>query len=112
MEARRFASFEEFWPHYVSLHRDPLNRFLHGVGTVCGAVALFAGAWSRSPGFILAAPLLGYLPAWVGHGLADRNRPATWTHPAWSLRADLVMLALALTGRMAAEVERLDRSRS
>jgi hypothetical protein len=102
----RFASFDEFWPYYVGEHRDPLNRLLHHVGTVSGVLALFLGVASLSPGFVLVAPLFGYGPAWVGHWLLERNRPASWTYPAWSLRADFRMLALAALGRMSDEVAR------
>jgi hypothetical protein len=29
---QRIESFEEFWPHYVHAHRNPVNRALHFVG--------------------------------------------------------------------------------
>lgn len=101
------TSFEQFWPYYVGAHKDPLNRFLHYVGTACGVLALAVGVLSLSPGFVVVAPILGYGPAWVGHGLIEGNRPATWDFPSWSLRADFKMLGLALKGRMGGEVIRL-----
>lgn len=107
MTAPAITTFEQFWPYYVGAHRDPINRMLHYVGTTCGVLSAVVGVLALSPGFVLLAPVLGYGPAWVGHLLVEGNRPATWTYPSWSLRADFRMLALGLQARMAQEVERL-----
>lgn len=107
MTERRFHSFDEFWPFYVEGHRHPLNRALHYVGTSLGLASLATGVIARRPLLILAAPILGYGPAWIGHFFVEGNRPASFKHPLWSFRADLKMLGLALRGRMGAEVERI-----
>jgi len=100
----RFESFEEFWPHYVHEHADPRNRKLHFVGTT-GVLAIAAtAAIMRRPKLLLAAPLAGYGCAWVGHFFVEKNRPATFTHPLWSLRGDFVMYFKMLTGQMETEV--------
>ena len=102
-------TFEEFWPYYVSQHRDPTCRKLHFVGTT-----LALGCVAASPLFppaLLAAPVVGYGLAWVGHFVYEKNRPASWAsakHFAWSLRGDLRMWALTLRGDMDAEVERVE----
>jgi hypothetical protein len=100
-------SFEEFWPYYVGEHRAPLNRALHYAGTTMALGTVVAAAVTRKPWLLLAAPVLGYGPAWVGHFIIEGNRPATFKHPLWSLRADFKMLGLALQGKMADEVTRL-----
>ena len=102
---QRLRSFEEFWPFYVSQHLHPTNQRLHFVGTslVLGCLALGA---LLSPLFFIAAPIAGYGFAWVGHFAFERNRPATFTYPLWSLRGDFRMYRLLWLGRMGGEQER------
>lgn len=96
----RFKTFEEFWPFYVSQHSLPSTRALHFAGTTMVFGALAAAAVLRSPAWLLAAPVLGYGPAWIGHFFFERNRPATFTYPLWSLRGDLRMWWRMATGKM------------
>lgn len=101
----KLTTYEEFWPYYVSEHSLPTTRTLHFVGTAlvlaCVALGLLVSPW-----WLLAAPLAGYGFAWVGHFFFERNRPATFTYPLWSLRADFRMFRLILLGRMRPELER------
>jgi hypothetical protein len=103
----RFESFEEFWPFYVKQHARKATRVLHFVGTT-GAMACVAGAaLLRRPSLLLLAPVVGYGPAWASHYFLEKNRPATFTYPAWSLRADLVMWTKMVRGEMDSEVARI-----
>lgn len=104
----RLASYEEFWPFYVSQHRHPLNRRLHFFGTSLVLASFVAGVFV-SPLWFLAAPLAGYGLAWIGHFFLEKNRPATFTYPLWSLRGDFRMYRLILLGRMGPEIERAAR---
>jgi hypothetical protein len=102
---KEFSTYEEFWPFYVSQHRDPVCRALHFTGTTL-VYACLAGAWLRWPTLLLA-PVFGYGFAWAGHFLFEKNRPATFTYPLWSLRADFRMHRLMALGRMKAEIASL-----
>ncbi|MBX3270800.1 MAG: DUF962 domain-containing protein [Sandaracinaceae bacterium] len=137
----RIGSLEEFWPFYLSEHRDPTSRKLHFVGTT-GFLASIVGAAVTNPiGFPLAAAgfaavlkkgldaekdappfahvaaLLGlgtlaspvFFPvgvacaygfAWAGHFGFEKNRPASWTYPLYSLTSDFKMYAHMLRGRL------------
>ncbi len=107
MESERIQSFEAFWPYYVGEHRVPVNRGLHYVGTT-GALVLLGVALTVGPWWlVLLMGFAGYGGAWFGHFVVERNRPATFTYPLWSLRGDFRMLRFALMGRMRAEVVRL-----
>lgn len=106
-DEKRFQTFEEFWPYYVKEHAKKSTRILHFVGTTA-AMGCVAGAIAfRKPLLLLAAPVFGYGPAWFSHFVIEKNRPATFTYPAWSLRADLVMWMKMVRGEMDAEVERI-----
>ena len=83
-------TFEAFWTFYLSQHQNPVNRALHFGGTTGALFCLALALLGRRP-LLLLAPLLGYGPAWAGHFLLERNRPATFEQPLWSLRADLRM---------------------
>lgn len=110
--AREYQSFADFWPFYLREHSRPATRALHYVGTtLVVAIALFAiltGRWA----WLLAIPLAGYGFAWLAHFRVERNRPATFTYPIWSLAADFRMWALWLSGRLGGELERAGVRRS
>jgi hypothetical protein len=101
-------TYEEFWPYYVSEHSKPATRVLHVFGTTLVLLAL-AAAVLVSPWWLLVAPVAGYAPAWIAHFFVEKNRPATFTYPFWSLRGDFRMFALTLLGRMGPELERAAR---
>jgi hypothetical protein len=95
----RFATYGEFWVHYLSQHQHPANRILHAAGTIGGATSLVL-AGSRSLYWLLAVLPLGYGAAWLGHFLVERNRPLTFQYPFWSLLADYQLVILLLMGRL------------
>ena len=98
-------TYGEFWRHYLAAHKDPRSRALHYAGTLAAA-GLIAAAAARDWRWLLAVPLVGYGPAWLGHAAFERNRPATFDHPLWSLLSDIRMLGLFLAGRLAGELRR------
>lgn len=99
-------TYREFWPFYLREHSRRLTRILHLLGTL-GGVALLAAALVLGD-FRLAVLglVLAYGLAWFAHFHIEKNRPATFRHPLWSLRADMAMVCLALTGRLDAELAR------
>ncbi len=105
-KGKTYASFEEFWPEYVRAHTNKTNRQLHFVGTTLAAACVGAGLVFRRPLLLLAAPVVGYGFAWVGHFVFEKNKPASFTHPVYSLRGDWVMWSKIANGTMDAEVEK------
>ena len=99
-------SYGEFWPRYLGAHADPRTRALHYLGTLGAAGFLVLAAVGVDWRWLMAAPIVGYGPAWLGHAVFEHNRPETLAHPAWSLLSDLRMLGLFLTGRLAGELRR------
>lgn len=105
-DASRIASYAEFWPHYLREHARPETRLVHVAGTVAGTLLLL---WALILGplwLLLLVPVVGYGLAWLSHFAIERNRPATFTHPLWSLWSDLRMAALFLAGRLERELRR------
>jgi hypothetical protein len=96
----RFETFWDFYPYYLSEHRNGTCRVLHFIGTAGVITLLLAAALTRRPQLLIAVPLIGYGFAWVGHFVFERNRPATFKYPSWSLRGDFVMFADILLGRV------------
>lgn len=106
MSERRIETYEEFWPFYVREHSDPTNRKLHFVGTTGSILLLAAAVVRRKPMHVLHALLSGYGGAWVGHFFFQKNKPATFKYPLWSLYSDFRMYGKILAGTMDEEVAR------
>jgi hypothetical protein len=106
MAQRQYRSFAEFWPFYLREHGRPQTRALHYTGTslvvAIAVIAAVSGHWA----WLLAVPVAGYGFAWFAHFAVEKNRPATFTYPLWSLAADFRMWWLWLTGRLGHELER------
>lgn len=96
----RYQSFNEFYPFYLSQHANLTCRRLHVVGSVGVLGVLAYVLWSGQWAVLLGLPLLGYGFAWVGHGVFEKNRPATFTYPLYSFMGDWVMLWQIVTGKI------------
>jgi hypothetical protein len=104
--AREFDDFEDFFPWYVGQHSKRATRWFHFAGTHLGAAAALTGLARRRPAAIAAFPVISYSMAWFSHFVIEKNHPASFGHPLWSLRGDMRMLAMMWQGRDA-ELERL-----
>jgi len=104
--AERIATYAEFWPYYLREHAQPRTRTVHFIGTALAILLLLAGILVGPWWLVLVAVVAGYGFAWGSHMLVERNRPATFTYPAWSLASDFRMAWLMATGRLGAELEK------
>ena len=100
----RSKSFAEFWPFYLREHSKPRTRAFHYAGTSLVVLLAIGAALTGNWWLLAAMPLAGYAFAWASHAAIERNRPATFTHPLWSLRADFRMWRLWLTGGIGEEL--------
>ena len=98
--AKAFSSFAEFYPFYLEEHANSTCKLLHFIGTwLVVLVAAFALIRSE-PKWLWLMPLVGYGFAWVGHYFFERNRPATFKHPFYSLLGDFVMWKDIMAGNV------------
>ncbi len=97
---RRYASFAAFYPYYLGEHANRSCRRLHFVGSCIVLLVLALAIVQRQPWWLLGMPLAGYGFAWVGHFFFEKNRPATFSHPWYSLLGDWRMFADVLRGRV------------
>jgi hypothetical protein len=105
-EPPSIASYREFWPFYLREHSKPETRLWHIIGTGAASILLVAALLSFSYQLFLGALIAGYGPAWFAHFLVEKNRPATFRHPIWSLVSDYRMAGAWLTGSLGHELER------
>lgn len=97
---KEYTSFAQFYPFYLTQHADRANRRLHFCGTTLvlaiTLTTLITGYWT----LFWAVPLAGYGFAWVGHFFIEKNRPATFTYPVYSLMGDFLMFWEMLNGKI------------
>lgn len=98
---RHYASFADFYPDYLRAHQNRTCRRLHFLGTTLVILVLVAAVAAGAWWWLLALPVAGYVPAWIGHFHFERNRPATFSHPLYSLIGDFRMYAEMWTGKVA-----------
>ncbi|MBA6234234.1 DUF962 domain-containing protein [Colwellia sp. MB3u-28] len=97
---KKYQSFAEFYPFYLSQHQNRTCRRLHFIGSSLILLLIFycinyshwQGLW-----FI---PFIGYGFAWLGHFIFEKNKPATFTYPIYSLVGDWVMFTDILTRKI------------
>ena len=107
MKDEQFATYRAFWPHYVGEHQNKTCRNLHFAGTALGLFLFVLSIANLNIWLLVAAPMSGYVIAFIGHYFFEKNQPATFRHPLWSFIADLQMFALMCIGRMDREVRRM-----
>ncbi len=97
---KKFTSLKEFYPFYLTEHSNTTSRTLHFIGTgivifVLLSTLLYTHVWWR----LALIPLIGYGFAWTGHFFFEKNKPATFQYPFYSLASDFIMFWHLLTGK-------------
>jgi len=100
MRRMSFRNFEEFYPFYLGEHADRTSRRLHVIGTSAAVLQMLTAVFLREPLLLLSALVTGYGFAWVGHYVFEKNRPATFKYPLYSLRGDFRMAREVFSGRI------------
>jgi hypothetical protein len=97
-------TFEEFWHYYLPQHRHAQTRNLHFLATGLAFVTLLGFALTHDYHWLVGTAQVAYAVAWLSHAMVEDNAPATFRAPVWSLRADIRMFRLWLSGKLAPEL--------
>ena len=97
----RFKSFNEFYPFYLKEHSNKTCRLLHVIGTTMVIVLAIIAIYQNNPRLWIFVPVGGDGVAWVGHYFFEKNKPATFKYPLWSLGSDFKMYFEILSGKIA-----------
>jgi len=95
-----FTNFSEFYPYYLTEHSNRSCRRMHFIGSSLVIVVLAVALLTGQLGWLWLMPVAGYGCAWVGHYVFEKNRPATFKHPLYSLLGDWVMYGQMLRGKV------------
>ncbi|HAU92097.1 MAG TPA: DUF962 domain-containing protein [Alteromonas sp.] len=97
---KRFTSFREFYPYYLSEHQNVTCRRLHFIGSTLVLTLLILSLLTGQLMLLWLLPIAGYGFAWLGHFKFEHNKPATFHYPLYSLMGDWVMYKDILLGRI------------
>ena len=97
---KKYNSASEFYPFYLSQHANRSCRRLHFVGTTLAIGSVTASVVNQSPAYLLLAVVSGYFFAWIGHFFFEKNKPATFKYPLYSLICDFKMYGDMLSGKI------------
>lgn len=99
MKQKVYKSLKEFYPFYLTEHQNRISRRLHFIGTALTLISLILFFFTLNWRFFALAPVLGYGFAWVGHFFFEKNKPATFEYPAYSLASDFILFFDILKGK-------------
>jgi hypothetical protein len=99
MQKQRISSLKEFYPFYLKEHSNSTSRILHFIGTALVLVLIPAALISNNLKILILIPFVGYAFAWVGHFFFEKNKPATFKYPGYSLASDFMLFWDLLRGK-------------
>jgi len=100
MSTKKYQNLEDFYPYYLSEHSNPVCRALHFIGTSIALVLFALAIFGGYPWLLLVAVVQGYVWAWIGHFVFEKNKPATFDYPGYSFVCDWLMYRDMCMGRI------------
>jgi hypothetical protein len=101
---RKYHTLKDFYPYYLTEHSDPVCRATHYIGTTLLFVVVGASIYFGQAKILFLLPVVGYGFAWLGHFVFEKNKPATFQYPFYSLASDFIMYFHFLTGQISQKV--------
>lgn len=100
MSQKRYETFKEFYPFYLSEHSNKVCRLMHFIGTTLVLILLVYGLVTKQYRLLWFLPVAGYGFAWIGHFVFEKNKPASFKQPFFSFIGDWVMYVQILLGKV------------
>ncbi|GAC1385509.1 MAG: DUF962 domain-containing protein [Ginsengibacter sp.] len=110
MSPKQYTTFKSFYPYYILEHRNSTSRKLHFIGTFLIIMCLLIGIFSGSLLWFILIPFCGYGFAGVGHFFFEKNKPATFKYPFYSLASDFVMFWHIITGQFPEKLKQAEEN--
>ena len=96
---KKYTSFKDFYPYYLSEHSHKTTKLLHFIGTSISLYFLFNFFRTFDFVYIILSLLSGYGFAWVSHFFIEKNKPATFKYPFYSFIGDHLMFIEIIMGK-------------
>ena len=97
--SERIKTYSEFYRFYLTEHSKTGTRIFHFIGTLLVFVVIGYVISSGKERFLWYIPIVGYGFAWFSHAVIERNKPATFKYPLWSLISDFRLFFELLIGK-------------
>ncbi|QQV03621.1 MULTISPECIES: DUF962 domain-containing protein [Chryseobacterium] len=97
--SERIKTFSEFYQFYLTEHSKTGTRVFHFIGTFLVLLVIGYVIYSGKERFLWYVPIFGYGFAWLSHAMIEKNSPATFRYPLWSLISDFRLFFELLTGK-------------
>ncbi|MDT8347760.1 MAG: DUF962 domain-containing protein [Flavobacteriaceae bacterium] len=109
---KRIVNYRDFYRYYLREHQEKSTRILHFIGTFLALLlvvfaVVFQWGWQW-----LLVPIVGYGFAWIGHAFFEKNKPATFRYPLWSLVSDFKLFFEICLGRRSFDSSKDDAATS
>lgn len=104
--SNRITTYEDFFLFYLREHARPATRRWHYAGTTLVILTAIVTLATGNAAWLPLVLIAGYGPAWISHFFIEKNRPATFRYPLWSLISDFRMYGLWLSGRLTTWLDR------
>ncbi|WP_313100990.1 DUF962 domain-containing protein [Epilithonimonas sp.] len=96
---KRITNYKDFYQFYLTEHKKPLTRIFHFVGILLVFLVIFYVFKSGKERFLWYCPIFGYGLAWFSHAAIEKNKPATFRYPLWSIISDFRLFFELLIGK-------------
>jgi hypothetical protein len=99
MQKEKISTLKEFYPFYLKEHINSTSRILHFIGTSLVLLLIPAALIFKDAKLLILIPFVGYGFAWAGHFFFEKNKPATFQYPGYSLASDFILFWDLLRGK-------------